>query len=99
MGMLVRGAGEGFNLMVPMRRIYKWAAANNMLWAVDPDVKAPTIDEIRGMSIETIGLKRHHLGSSGDDDEKRFFKAFPYLIRITPKKPGTTLGIEFRDKK
>jgi len=54
-GMLVRGAGETFNLIVPMRRIQKWAKSENIQWALDPTVKAPTLEEINKLPKERIG--------------------------------------------
>lgn len=47
-GMLVRGAGETFNLIVPIRRIRAWAERVGMSFIFDPAVKAPdraTIDK------------------------------------------------------
>lgn len=55
MGMLVRGAGENFNLIVPVRRMYRWAADHKILWALDTSVKMPTIGEINGLPVETTG--------------------------------------------
>jgi hypothetical protein len=54
-GMLVRGAGETFNLIVPMRRIQKWAKSEDIEWALDPSVKAPTLQEINKLPKEKIG--------------------------------------------
>lgn len=53
-GMLVRGAGETFNLIVPVRRIRKWAEGEKILWAMDPEEKAPSMDEIEKMSVENM---------------------------------------------
>ena len=53
-GMLVRGAGETFNLIVPVRRIKKWAEKENLLWAMDPSAKAPSMDEIDKISVENM---------------------------------------------
>lgn len=53
-GMLVRGAGETFNLIVPVRRIRKWAEAENLVWAMDPDKKAPTMEEIEKITVENM---------------------------------------------
>ena len=53
-GMLVRGAGETFNLIVPVRRIRKWAETENLVWAMDPDQKAPTMDEIEKITVENM---------------------------------------------
>jgi len=54
-GMLVRGAGETFNLIVPIRRINKWAKSENILWALDPNVDAPSLEEINKLPKEKIG--------------------------------------------
>ena len=54
-GMLVRGAGEGFNLIVPVRRMRSWAKGANMEWALDPRVKMPSEDEMKKLPIEDIG--------------------------------------------
>jgi len=53
--MLVRGAGETFNLIVPIRRINKWAKSENILWALDPNVDAPSLEEINKLPKEKIG--------------------------------------------
>ena len=54
-GMLVRGAGETFNLIVPIRRINKWAKSENILWALDPNVDAPSLEDIHKLPKEKIG--------------------------------------------
>ena len=51
-GMLVRGAGETFNLIVPVRRMRTYAKKENVLWAIDTDVKIPTLKEVASLSIE-----------------------------------------------
>ena len=81
-GMIVRGAGEGFNLMVPVRRIIDWAEKNDIMWAVDPKEEMPSLDEILSMQIEDSGIIR----SSGDDDgdEKSLEKVFPFRIKVLP---------------
>lgn len=54
-GMLVRGAGETFNLIVPIRRINKWAKSENIMWALDPSVEAPSLEEIKKLPKEKMG--------------------------------------------
>ena len=54
-GMLVRGAGETFNLIVPMRRIVKWAQKENMMWALDATVVSPSLEQIESASVESMG--------------------------------------------
>ena len=51
-GMLVRGAGETFNLIVPVRRMRTYAKKEGILWAIDSDGPIPNLQEITSMSIE-----------------------------------------------
>lgn len=53
-GMLVRGAGETFNLIVPVRRMRAWAEKEKLLWAMDPAVEAPSLKEVEGISVENM---------------------------------------------
>ena len=78
-GMLVRGAGEGFNLMVPVRRMIEWAEVNELMWAIDPTVAMPSMETIEEIPIEDSGFKK----SRGDSDDE---KALPFLIRIVSVK-------------
>lgn len=56
-GMLVRGAGEGFNLIVPVRRMREWAEDVDIVWALDPKADTPTYDLIKkSTKIEDIGV-------------------------------------------
>lgn len=73
-GMLVRGAGETFNLIVPARRMKAWAVARNAGWILDPSVSPP--------SLEDIGKLNPEAESNGkNEDESETSKSFPYLIR------------------
>lgn len=51
-GMLVRGAGETFNLMVPIRRIREWATKVGVLFALDPSVP---VTPLAGTPVEETG--------------------------------------------
>ena len=51
-GMLVRGAGETFNLIVPVRRMREYAKKQGVLWAIDSNYPVPTLSEITAMSVE-----------------------------------------------
>jgi len=55
-GMLVRGAGETFNLIVPVRRMQKWAKAANVEWALDHNVKMITQEELEKLPVEDTGV-------------------------------------------
>ncbi|MBI3336403.1 trypsin-like peptidase domain-containing protein [Candidatus Peregrinibacteria bacterium] len=54
-GMIVRGAGEGFNLMVPVRRMSTWAKSAKVEWAMDPNVPLPSQDELKKLPVEDVG--------------------------------------------
>jgi hypothetical protein len=72
-GMLVRGASEGFNLIVPVRRLREWAKTANVEWAIDPSIPVPAV---RGEVIEDTGAV---FGSSS-----KGLKAYPFLL-YTPE--------------
>lgn len=55
-GLLVRGAGETFNLVVPIRRIKKWAKRANVEWALSQEVSIPSLAEIVNHRIEDTGV-------------------------------------------
>lgn len=54
-GMVVRGAGEQFNLIVPVRRIIRWAKKANVYWAVDSSAPVPDLEGLEKMPIEDVG--------------------------------------------
>ena len=51
-GMLVRGAGETFNLIVPVRRMRDWATKQDVAWAIDTDIEVPSLEDILKTPIE-----------------------------------------------
>lgn len=52
-GMLVMGAGEGFNLIVPVRRMRTWAKQVGVEFALDPTKDVPKDDELKGKPVES----------------------------------------------
>lgn len=54
-GMLVMGAGEGFGLIVPVRRMHKWAKEQGVDFAMDPSKPVPTDEELRKKPIDDTG--------------------------------------------
>lgn len=72
-GMLVRGAGETFNLIVPVRGMIKWAKRANVEWAINDAIDMPTETELEKMPIEDVG----HTFLITEKAQKDF----PYLIR------------------
>jgi hypothetical protein len=82
-GMLVRGAGETFNLIVPVRRMRKYAKANGILWALDQNVPPPPYEQILKLPVEgTIDSK-----DGKDERSSKTSKDFPFLFRYntTPR--------------
>jgi len=80
-GMLVRGAGETFNLIVPVRRIREYAKKEGILWAVDEMAPTPTLKEVLSLPIEGGGAKP----SEGTKLTKDSVK-FPTLIEYNSQR-------------
>lgn len=55
-GMLVRGAGETFNLIVPVRRMREWAKKAGVEFAMDPRVEMPSDEDFKRTPVEDSGL-------------------------------------------
>lgn len=51
-GMLVMGAGEGFGLIVPVRRMHDWSKRTGVEFALDPSIGVPNDDDLKGKPIE-----------------------------------------------
>ena len=77
-GMLVRGAGEGFSLYVPVRRMRTWAKRVGVSWAIDPKVKLPTEAELQKLPI---GDPPGGESKGGKTDMKRY----PFRIHTRPE--------------
>ena len=81
-GMLVRGAGEGFNLIVPVRRLQDYCEKHKIMWALDPKVPMPSDDDLKAMPIEHAPKEK----SEDTAEEAAAKKLFPYMLRITHPK-------------
>jgi len=66
---LVRGAGETFNLIVPVRRMRKWATSQDILWALDETLEVPSYDDIVKIPVEN---KPSEYKTSPTADSKKF---------------------------
>lgn len=87
-GMIVRGAGETFNLIVPVRRMVHWAKKNDIMWALDAKVKMPSSDELANLPVEDVGADF----SKENEEKKRkkrslVEKNFPFLLGLQPLAP------------
>lgn len=90
-GMIVRGAGEGFNLMVPVRRMIRWAEEQKIMWAIDSKLPMPTMKDIESLPIENAGDEEpdEKKKSKGRTKAQRDFdKTFPFLIRTVEELPA-----------
>ena len=74
-GMLVRGAGETFNMTVPVRRMCDWVEKRDVKWLLDPSKPMPTLEDIHKIEAES----RSGNGLKPEPDPNT--KNFPYLIR------------------
>jgi len=79
-GMLVRGAGEGFNLIVPVRRMVEYCQKHKIMWALDKSVSMPSEDELDKMPIENSPKEK---SDSIDADKEAAKKMFPFMLRVT----------------
>jgi len=79
-GMLVRGAGEGFNLIVPVRRMIDYCQEHKIMWALDKNVPMPTEAELKKMSIENMPKEKDEAKDEGEGATK---KMFPFMLRVT----------------
>ena len=82
-GMLVRGAGEGFNFIVPVRRMHSWAEKYSILWALDTNEDVPGLSDITSLPIEGVADKKGEKGEEKSVEGE--INEFPFLIRISPK--------------
>ena len=76
-GMLVRGAGETFNLIVPIRRMRKWATTQNILWALDETLEVPLYENILNIPVEN---KPSESKTATTEDAKQFPVLLPPTI-------------------
>ncbi len=52
MAMIVRGAGETFNLVVPIRRMHNWAKKVGVEFTLDPSLNVPSDETLKSRAIE-----------------------------------------------
>ena len=66
-GMLTQGVMklQGFNFIVPVRRIHAWAKAAKIEWAIDPNAEMPTLKEIDAIPVEDAGQSPGGYSSGG----------------------------------
>jgi len=89
-GMLVRGAGEGFNLIVPVRRMKAYCEQHKIMWALDPKLPMPSDKELKEAPVEHEPKKEKDSSGEAPDaeDAEDAIKKFPFMLRIYPKDEG-----------
>ncbi len=78
-GMLVRGAGEGFNLIVPVRRMVEYCEKHKIMWAIDKKVAMPSEAELKKIPIENSPKDK----KDAEDEKSAAKKMFPFMLRVT----------------
>ena len=78
-GMLVRGAGEGFNLIVPVRRMINYCEEHKIMWALDPKIEMPSDAELKKVPIENTPKEKEEADEARDAAKKMF----PFQLRVT----------------
>jgi len=88
-GMLVRGAGEGFNLIVPVRRMVDYCERHKIMWALDGKVDMPNEEALGKMPVESTPREE----DKAKDDEKKEAakKMFPFQLRVIDLRPSQEL--------
>ena len=84
-GMLSQGVMklQGFNFIVPVRRIHAWAKGAKIEWAINPDAPMPTLKEIDAIPVEDAGQSpggypQHNPASSPDEAAPAFKPPFDF---------------------
>ena len=77
-GMLVRGAGEGFNLIVPVRRMISYCEEHKIMWALDHKFPMPSNSELGKLSIEHSPVLEER---KVRDEKGLVAKEFPIMLR------------------
>jgi hypothetical protein len=98
-GMLVRGAGETFNLIVPVRRMQVWSKKAKVDWALDPSFTMPSDEDLARMPIEDVGKQfarevGDRAGSVKGSPYHTWFNAFENTAPSNPTTIPPTLGAD-----
>jgi hypothetical protein len=76
-GLVLRGAGETFNLIGPVRRLHDWSKRAGVDWAVDDKIKMPSEADLKKLPIEDNGVTfSYSARKERSSDDKDFIKSF-----------------------
>jgi len=95
-GMLVRGAGETFNLIVPIRRIREWAKHAKIEWAIDDTIPVPSEQDLDRIPVEDSNLgtlieEAISLKLIDPAEPKEMLKHLEYPEKVKPSLPWIIL--------
>ena len=79
-GLVLRGAGEGFNFIVPVRRLVAWAKSANIEWAVNPAISMPSDEELKKLPVEDAGVVFEKNDSNTKQPGAGIEEKYPKLI-------------------
>lgn len=92
--MIVRGAGETFNLTVPMRRLHKWAKKVGVDFTLDASVNVPSDETLKSRPIEDNPKGgSHSTDSSRADPFEPDDNTFKFMIREQSKVENWSIKI------
>lgn len=80
-GMLIRGAGEQFNLIVPVRRLRAWAKTAKVEWAIDPTFAMPSAEELAKLPVEDAGVTFAPGCDKAKESRRALEREYPFLLR------------------
>lgn len=85
-GMIVRGSGEGFNLMVPVRRMVDWSKRVGIEFALDDKLPVPSHEELRKQPVEDRpGLHVEQLEKMPSANKvEGEFRTLPRILEVKP---------------
>lgn len=95
-GMLVRGAGEQFNFIVPIREMRIWAQSAKVEWALDRSIPLPSAEDLKKLPVEDAGVTFDKNSEEADSakeptpaeaEYEKINREFPFLIKKTDDGP------------
>ena len=98
-GMLVRGAGEGFNLIVPVRRMVEYCEKHKIMWALNAGVAMPPEKDLKKLPSEHSPKKKDEDEDAKDEKKSLTQKEFPFRLRIIDLKTDSPIEIKDRLKR
>lgn len=65
-GLVLRGAGETFNLIGPVRRLHDWSKKAKVEWAVNDAIPMPSEEEMKKLPVEDNGVEFSYSAKASD---------------------------------